>query len=143
MRCGDSRAVQTHGGSARIATLRVSSHDPRRSNQPGSLTAHSIQESIKSNQINLSNDDFTECFPKNLKDSLEKAKKTYELIQKNETNIKDYLMSLAVQNYDPLKYKNQKQYCLLYTNLTRAYLKTKSFMQSKIVIEDLFLSLTQ
>ena len=104
---------------------------------------NSIQESIKSNQINLSNDDFTECFPKNLKDSLEKAKKTYELIQKNETNIKDYLMSLAVQNYDPLKYKNQKQYCLLYTNLTRAYLKTKSFMQSKIVIEDLFLSLTQ
>lgn len=108
-----------------------------------SQRCNSIQESIKSNKIHLSNDNSTECFPKNLKDALEKAKKTYEFIQKNETSIKDYLMSLAIQNYDPLKYKNQKQYCLLYTDITRAYLKTKSFMQPKIVIEDLFLSLTQ
>ena len=52
-------------------------------------------------------------------------------------------MNMAIKNYDSLKYKNQKQYCFLYKNLIHANLKLKSFMQPKIVIDDLFLSLTQ
>jgi hypothetical protein len=103
---------------------------------------NSILETIKTSVIDFSDENFTDCFPKNLLDSLEKAKKAGELIDKIETNAKDYIMNLAIKNYDLLKYENQKQYCLLYKNLTNAYLKLKSFMQPKIVIEDLFLDLT-
>ena len=103
----------------------------------------SILELMKINTADLLDNDLVDCFPKNLLDSLEKAKKTYELMQKNETNLKDYLMDLAVKKYDQLKYDNPEQYCFLYKNITNAYLKLKSFMQPKIVIEDLFLNLTQ
>ena len=102
----------------------------------------SILEIMKTNTIDLPDENLTECFSKNLADSLEKARRTTEFIDKNETNIKDYIMNVAIKNYDLLKYKNQRQYYLLYKNLTNAYLKVKSFMQPKIVIEDLFLSLT-
>ncbi len=108
-----------------------------------SKRCNSISESIKPGEINLSNDNLTECFPKNLSDSLNKAKVTHEFIQKNEINLKNYLINLAIKNYDSLKYKNQKQYYFLYKNLVNANLKFKSFMQPKIVIEDLFLSLMQ
>ena len=108
-----------------------------------SKKCNSILESLKLDETNLSDDNLTEYFPKNLLDSLEKAKETHEFIQKNEITLKDYLMNLAIKNYDSLKYKNQKQYCFLYKNLINANLKLKSFMQPKIVIEDLFLSLTQ
>ena len=101
----------------------------------------SILELIKTNITNLSDYDFTECFPKNLLDSLEKSRKTHELLEKSETDIKDYLTNLGTANYDLLKYKDQKQYCFLYKRLTGSYLKLKSFIQPKIVIEDFFLSL--
>jgi len=102
---------------------------------------NSILETIKTSVIDLPDENFTDCFPKNLLDSLEKAKKAGELIDKTETNAKDYIMNLAIKNYDSLKYKNKNQYCLLYKDLANAYLKLKSFMQPKIVIEDLFLNL--
>ena len=108
-----------------------------------SKKSNSILDLIKTNTTNLSDDNLTECFPKNLSDSLEKAKNTVETLDKNGTSIKDYLINLAVKNYDPLKYENQRQYCFLHKNITHAYLKAKSFMQPKIVIEDLFLNLTQ
>ena len=105
--------------------------------------SNSIFELIKTNTIDLPDDNLTECFPKGLPESLEKSKKTHELLEKNDINLKDYLTNLCIKNYDLLKYKDQKQYCFLHKNITYAYLKLKSFMQPKIVIEDLFLSFTK
>ena len=99
----------------------------------------SVSELIRQNKGTLP--EITECFPKNLLDSLEKAKNTHELIQKNEMVIKDYLINLATENYSVLKHKNQKQYCTLYKNISEAYSKSKAFIQPKIVLEDLFLNL--
>lgn len=108
-----------------------------------SKKSNSISELIKTSTEALSNINLTECFPKNLLDSLEKSKETFDTIEKSEIDLKDYLASMAIANYDLLKYKDQRQYCLLYKNLTSSYLKLKSFMQPKIIIEDLFLSLTK
>ena len=108
-----------------------------------SKTSDSIFELITTNTTDLPNDNFTECFPKGLSESLEKSKKTHELLEQNNIDLKNYLINLGVKNYDLLKYKDQKQYCFLYKNITHAYLKLKSFMQPKNVIEDLFLSLTK
>ncbi len=92
-------------------------------------------ESIPNNLINY--------FPKDLLDSLEKARQTNDFIQKNEISLKSYLINLAIENYNHYKHKDQKQYCKLYKNISDAYIKLKSFMQPKIIVEDLFLSLTK
>ena len=101
----------------------------------------SILEIIKPNMENLASKKTTDCFPKNLPDCLEKAKRTHEFIQKNELGLKDYLINLATENYSVLKHEDQKQYCTLYKSISDAYSKSKAFMQPKIIIEDLFLDL--
>lgn len=85
--------------------------------------------------------ELTSCFSHNIQSSLEKAKNAQEYIEKNKLSLKDYLLFLAYTNYSELKDLNTKKYCLLYKNLSKAYLKWKSFMQPKIVFEDLFLNL--
>ena len=102
---------------------------------------NSVAEIINTNVKNEFSENIADCFSKNIVDSLEKAKQTSELIQKNEIGLKDYLTNLAVENYNNLKYKNQKQYCRLYKSVSEAHTKLKAFMQPKIIIEDLFLSL--
>lgn len=98
----------------------------------------SISEAI-TNKVTQLTDDFTSCFSNNLQTALEKAKKLQEEIKKNKDDLKDYLTSLAVSNYETQKYEGQKQFCLLYKNLNTAYSKHRCFMQSKIVIEDFYL----
>ena len=101
----------------------------------------SITETINSEKIQLADSPTKNCFSNTIKDCLEKIKKTQDHLGKNEIDLKDYLTSLALINYDTYKYEYPGQFCLIYEGLSNAYLKHKQFMQPKIVIEDLFLSL--
>ena len=98
----------------------------------------SISEAI-TNKVTQITDDFTNYFSNNLQIALEKAKKLQEEIQKNKGDLKDYLTSLAITNYETQKHLQEKQFCLLYKNLTTAYSKHRCFMQPKIVIEDFYM----
>lgn len=101
-----------------------------------------VDSTFNALNVNISeptNYNFTEYFPNNLAESLEKSRNAYEFIQKDEVNLNNFLINLAIKNYDRLKYENQKQFCHLHYSITNAYAKLKSFMQPKIVIEDLFL----
>ncbi|MBI3590318.1 MAG: hypothetical protein HY094_02930 [Candidatus Melainabacteria bacterium] len=101
----------------------------------------SILEIINKSTAQTIDSNLTNCFSNDIKTALEKAKKTQEWLEESETNLKDYLIGLATTNYNFNKANDYKRYCTLYKNLTSAYLKHKSFMQPKIVIEDLFLNL--
>lgn len=90
---------------------------------------------------NLIKEEHADCSCTNTKDALEKAGKTLEYLEKTETGLKDYLTSLAFTNYESHRLSNPKNYCTLYENLSKAYLKYKSFMQPRIVLEDMFLNL--
>lgn len=81
----------------------------------------------------------SDCFSKDLKTSLEKSKHAFRFLDENKINIKDYLLSIAGKNYDPLKISDNNKFSILYKNLSKAFHKHKAFMQTKIVIEDLFL----
>lgn len=80
---------------------------------------------------------------KNKVESLEKAEEIKVYLEKNYVDLTDYLKSIACKYYEKTKYNHQKEYCFLYKNLTNAYSKHKAFMQPKIIIEDLFLSLAE
>ncbi len=84
-----------------------------------------------------------DCFSKDKRTSLEKADKAKSLLTKNNITLNDYLQWLALVNYEESKYTYQKKYCLLYENLSTAYLRSKAFIQSKVILEDLFLNLTE
>ena len=88
-----------------------------------------------------SSESLINCSSNEMSESLEKAKKAQDFIEENEINMKDYLINLAGTNYKKLKCLNPKEYCHLYEKLSSAFLRHKSFMQNKIVLEDLFLSL--
>ena len=62
-----------------------------------------------------------------------------KLLVPTSENMKDYLLSLAFNNYKSMK--NTKEYCFFYKKLQKSFLKSSSFMQPKIVIEDLLLEL--
>ncbi len=102
--------------------------------------SESIFDALNVNASELTSYNFTEYFPKNVTESLEKSRNAYECIQKDEVDLNDFLINLAVKNYDRLKYEDQKQFCHLHYGITNAYAKLKSFMQPKIVVEDLFLN---
>ncbi|MBI2996013.1 MAG: hypothetical protein HYY52_04840 [Candidatus Melainabacteria bacterium] len=74
---------------------------------------------------------------KNLQLSANNTKDILDYLEKNEMNLKDYLNYMAYTNYEKNKHLDQKNYCSFYKNLNTAYLKFKSFMQPKIIIEDL------
>lgn len=101
----------------------------------------SIKEMLIKDSFNLDKDELTDIFPKDNLTALTKAKKTLENLQKEEIKIVDYLTLIASNQYDICKFKDQKRYCFLYKNLSKAYLKHKSFMQPKIVMEDLFMDM--
>lgn len=82
---------------------------------------------------------FLEFIENNISSVLERASKTHKYLTENEISLKDYLLNLANLNYSKYKYSDPKQYCNIYKNLTSSYLQGNSFMQSKIVIENLLL----
>lgn len=105
------------------------------------------KENLSKDLINIKNKNIldeilTNCYSDKMQQSIEKAKKTFEYLEKQGVNVKDYLTSMASTNYELHKHSNQRKYCYLYEKLSNAYLKHKSFMQNKIVLEDLFLELT-
>lgn len=101
-----------------------------------------IGEAVYENYPEINNITPANCFSSNIKEGLEKAKITKEYLEKNESNLKNYLVSMALKNYDLYKNNRTKEFCLLFNNLSEAYLKHKAFMQQKFVIEDLFLNLS-
>ena len=115
-------------------------------------TKHDILPTIQSRSQILylsKKDDFnynevttTEYFSDNIQSALEKAKNICDYLKESEINLKEYLGQEAYKCYAKYKDLNPKQFCKLYTSLNSAYLKHNSFMQSKIIIEDLFLGLT-
>lgn len=72
--------------------------------------------------------------------ALEKTRKTLEYLNNYEINLKEYLLSVAEFNYEANKHTGQKEYLRLFENISKASLKLNSFMQPKIVLEDLYLS---
>ena len=96
-----------------------------------------IDESITQSNKNL----ITDCYSQDIKTSLEKARMVQEYLSKSKITLHDFLINLAITSYDLNKVNAPKKFCTLYKNLSIANLKSKSFMQPKIVIEDLFLSL--
>ena len=74
---------------------------------------------------------------------LTSAKLASEYISENKVNISDYLTELTVKSYQAFKETNPKRFCTLHKSLSTAQSKAKAFMQPKIIIEDLFLSLNQ
>ena len=85
--------------------------------------------------------DLYDCFTENMLEAMNKSSKILECLNENEIDLKDYLTKTASFNYERLKHTNLKQFITLYENLSTAYLKHKSFMQDRIVLQDLFLSL--
>lgn len=98
--------------------------------------------SISNGDFKTKEEIFSNYFPNNITSSLEKAKMTLEYVEDEGINLEEFLTCLLVQNYNLNKYSNHKQFCHLHKNITTAFLKLKSFMQPKIVLEDLLLSLT-
>lgn len=86
----------------------------------------------------LIEDSIEKILPDSLISSFEKSKKILESLNKNELATNDYLKDLAFRTYHMLK--NNKKYIKLYENINLANLKLNSFMQSKIVLEDLFIA---
>lgn len=70
--------------------------------------------------------------------SLENAKKAIDYINQNEISLKEFLNNLAITDYEKNKYSDLKSFCILYNKLNTAYLKHNSFMNLKIILEDLF-----
>ena len=104
---------------------------------------HDAPFEIINNKIDTTNKDIFNCFSKDTQNALEKTKQTLVYLENHEIELKDHLISLASINYNTVKHLNLKQYCYLYKHLSIAYSKHKSFMQPKIVIEDLFLNLIE
>ena len=103
---------------------------------------NSITEVIDYKNTELNND-LTDCFSSNLLSCIEKKNKAQEYLSKNDIGLKDFLGNLAIINYEKHKYESSKIYCNLYENINSAYLKHNSFMQEKIVLEDLYLKLSK
>ena len=103
---------------------------------------NTFTELISNKNTGVIENDFSICFSANLQTCLEKAKLALEYLNENEVNLKDFLFDITVSNYERNKYSNQKQYCFLHDSLNAAYLRSKSFMQPKIVLQDLLLNLS-
>lgn len=99
----------------------------------------SLKEIINNKKIKITDNIITNCFVKDIKSIFDKAAKTQKYIAENEINLRDYLCTLAALNYEQIKYSNPKLYCCLYESLNTSYLKSNCFMQSKVILEDLFL----
>ena len=103
----------------------------------------SIKEILTSRTTNtMDNQHYMHSF-KNKVESLEKSEEIKAFLEKSDVDLADYLKSFASKHYEETKYANQKEYCFLYNKLTTAHAKHKAFMQPKIIIEDLFLSLVR
>ena len=102
---------------------------------------NSIAELINNQNIHVSNNELTDCLPNSFQSAVEKTKMVLEYLNENEIDLKDYLHSLALTKYEQNKYSNQRQYCYLYEKFSTAYQQLKSFMQPKIVLQDLLLKL--
>jgi len=76
----------------------------------------------------------------NVQTYVEKLKNTKEYLDENNVDLKDYLLNLAIKNYDKRKYLDPTGFCFFFKEITEAHLKYKSFMQPKIILEDLFIS---
>lgn len=100
----------------------------------------SIQEVVVNKDTKIPDEHTTIPSFSNEQTALEKAKELQGYIQKNEIDLKDYLIAVAMKNYEIKKDSDKNQLCSLYKELTNAYLKHKHFMQPKIVIEDLYLA---
>ena len=77
--------------------------------------------------------------PTSLLPAIEQARNTHKFLTENEINLKDYLSNLTNLQYEKYKYDDPKLFCNLYKRSIKAYLKFNSFLQPKIVLEDLFL----
>lgn len=78
--------------------------------------------------------------PSNIKEALDKAKVTFEHINKNNLSMKDFLISQAFSLYSGGEYPDGKDFLRLYKNLNESYMKHRAFIQNKTVIEDLFIN---
>lgn len=102
--------------------------------------SHTDCEMSFSTSSELIKDELLDCFQKDMLNAISKAKQALEHISEHKTNTHNYLISLASFNYKKLRYTNPKQFLKLYKNLQLAYLKHKSFIQDKTVLQDLLLS---
>lgn len=102
----------------------------------------SFLEMLKNNRnICLPNTELINYNSKDIYIKLESARKAISYINEYNINPEDYFYSQAVSHYEQCKHANSKHYCKLIENLQNAFLKYKSFMQPKILIQDLFLTI--
>lgn len=92
------------------------------------------------------NKKYNEFFKPSTSESMVNLPKKSDEIQKilseNKIELKDYLLSLAFNNYETMK-DNTKEFCFLYQNIQKCFVKANAFMQPKIVMEDLLLELNR
>lgn len=101
---------------------------------------NTIQEAVNLEQpIHLS-EELQNPLPKSISHGLQKAKNALDVINKNELDLKDYFLGLASISYESNKLKNPASFKPLLENINLSYLKYKSFVQPRIVLEDFYLS---
>lgn len=101
---------------------------------------NSLQEVIVSRKKNdLEENVPLDIFSLTIKDAIEKSKSTIEFLDKKNIDLKNYISFIAAYNYEQYKDHDLKKFSSLYKALNSAYLKSRSFINNKIVIEDLFL----
>jgi len=98
-------------------------------------------EIISKIKVQVPKELISNLFSKNLKDAIEKTNITQKFMNENDIKLKDYLLFTATKLYTDYKYTDLKRFCFLYEKIQTAYLKLNSFMQPKIVLEDLFYAL--
>lgn len=100
----------------------------------------------KSNFLPQANSEFSnnilnaQVLTGSLKEQLEKVKEIKIYLNENNIELKDFLILLAFTYYDSMKFLNPKKYPNIFTSISKAYLKSKTFMQSSVVLEDLFMA---
>lgn len=101
---------------------------------------NTIQEAVNPEQpIHLS-EELQNLLSKSISQNLQKAKNALDVINKNELDLKDYFLSLASISYESKKFKNPASFKPLLENINSSYLKYKSFVQPKIILEDFYLN---
>lgn len=89
----------------------------------------------------LEENSFQDCFSKDIKTALGKAKEAEQYLSKHEIEPLVFFYQIAASNYEKNKYSNKKDFYKLNENLIKSQNKLKSFIQPRFIIEDLYLSL--
>lgn len=94
------------------------------------------------NTIAITDKDLLGCFTASDLEATKKVKSIQQYLDENEIEINDYLTKIALSNYNLMKFNQSKKYCNFYKYVSEAHLKSRAFIQEKIVLEDLLLKST-